>query len=40
LKGHDFSHADKAHKMTRALQAAEKLQLEVDVRKGTTSVVP
>jgi hypothetical protein len=38
--GHDFSRAEKANRMTRALQAAEKLNGSGKKCQGTTSVVP
>jgi hypothetical protein len=40
LKGQDFSRADKAIKVHRALQLAEKLDFDLFCNKGTTLVGP
>jgi hypothetical protein len=40
LKGHGFSRADKAHKKSRALYAAEKLVSKMLCNKGTALAGP
>ena len=39
VSGHDFSRANNANKLSRA-SAPAKLHRDIDVRRGTTSVVP